>query len=195
MGPEAGYGLRVSDQPIRPVRVTFVCTGNVVRSPVAAALLRRHLDGLPVEVDSRGVVDIGPVPADAAAILAAYELGVDVRAHRARSFERGELSDVDLVVGFEPRHISAAVVDGGAQLGRTFTVTELAGLLELQHAGGSFADVIARAAARRRNPLSSPALADPVGAGAAEIARTIRTIDGLVATIARVLLPPLAARS
>ena len=39
-----------------PYRVTFVCTGNICRSPMAEWVLRHHVaeEGLDVEVDSSG---------------------------------------------------------------------------------------------------------------------------------------------
>jgi protein-tyrosine phosphatase len=170
--------------------VVFVCTGNVIRSPVAAALLRRAVEGAPIHVDSCGLLDLGPVPAHPEAILAAHALGLDLRDHRARALAQEELQDVDLVLGFEPSHLSAAIVDGGAPPDRVFTIVELADLLERMPPGeeGVLAEVVERVAAGRGNPLRAPAVADPVRAGGEAIGRTVRTIDTLVARIARVLV-------
>jgi hypothetical protein len=81
--------------------------------------------------------------------------------------QRGELSDVDLVLGFEKFHLAAAVVDGGAARSRVFTLPELVGLLEdLRHEGTPRERIAA--AAEVRGPIGRPAeIADPFGEPAA----------------------------
>jgi protein-tyrosine phosphatase len=74
------------------MRVVFVCAGNICRSPMAEALFRHHAKGLPslsdVEVASAGVVALPGAPATGSAIAAMREVfGLDIRTHRARSFE------------------------------------------------------------------------------------------------------------
>jgi protein-tyrosine phosphatase len=80
-----------------------------------------------VEVSSLGTLDLGPVPALPEAVTLAEEVGIDLSSHRARRL--GELSDHDLVLGFERKHVMAAVVDAGAAVERTFTLSELVELL------------------------------------------------------------------
>jgi protein-tyrosine-phosphatase len=80
-----------------------------------------------VEVSSFGTLDLGPVAALPEAVALAGELGLDLSGHRARHL--ADLGDQDLVVGFERAHLAAAVVDAGADLGRTFTLSELVELL------------------------------------------------------------------
>jgi phage gpG-like protein len=43
-------------------RIVFVCTGNRARSALAAALLRRRAEHLPVLVESRGTSNVGAAP-------------------------------------------------------------------------------------------------------------------------------------
>jgi protein-tyrosine phosphatase len=179
--------------------IVFVCTGNRARSALAEALLRRRLPADGFSVRSVGTLDLGDdVPALAEAIEAAALLGEDLGRHRARTLRHADLQDADLVIGFEPAHVSAAVVDGGAARERTFSIIELADLLdETSSSAGSPSpgDAVARAAARRRGTfLTAPALADPLGSSQEVFNRTATEIDGLVARIARSLVPSLVER-
>ena len=83
------------------MRVHFVCTGNICRSPMAEYLLRNALEERgchDVEVDSSGTWATAGIPAtsDAADTLAAK--GLDLSAHRARHLEPSYVDAADLVV-------------------------------------------------------------------------------------------------
>lgn len=67
----------------KPPATLFVCTMNVVRSPMAAALLR-HLAGADVHVASAGV-RVGLPDAMAAQVMA--EIGLDMGGHIPRALE------------------------------------------------------------------------------------------------------------
>jgi protein-tyrosine phosphatase len=175
--------------------IVFVCTGNRARSALAEALMRRRLPEDRFTVRSVGTLDLGDeVTALAAAIEAAALLGEDLGRHRARTLRRGELQGADLVIGFEPAHVSAAVVDGAAARERTFSIIELADLLDEgssrpaeTHSPG---EAVERAAARRRGTfLTAPAIADPLGSPQEVFNRTAIEIDRLVDRIARSLSP------
>jgi protein-tyrosine-phosphatase len=180
------------------VRIVFVCTGNRARSVLAAALLRRETTGLPLHVESRGTLDLGesgPLPN---AVAAGRRLGLDLSAHTARPLARGELAGADLVLGFEPSHVAAAVVDGGAARGRAFTLPEL---LELALPPGPIAQVGERVAilaagahARRRgSPFSAPTIHDPLGGTPDVFHRTAVEIEGLVTRLAQLIQPSVDA--
>jgi protein-tyrosine-phosphatase len=87
--------------PSEPQAVLFACGLNSVRSPMAAALLRK-LRGAPLYVASAGVrtAELDPF---AVAVMA--EIGIDIAAHRPITFE--ELEDLeglnfDLIVTLSP---------------------------------------------------------------------------------------------
>lgn len=127
-----------------PFRVVFVCTGNRFRSVLAAAAFRSVAVHLPVEVDSCGTLDVGaaqPLP-EAMAVAAMY--GLDLSGHVTKSLSTADLSHESLVVGFEPRHMSAAVEIAGARAERTFLLRELNELLDHVDVAPT-ADPIARA--------------------------------------------------
>jgi protein-tyrosine phosphatase len=183
-------------------RIAFICTGNRFRSPLAEHVLRRETAGLPVHVESFGLLDTD------SAVLPELEehaaaAGLDVARHRSRRLPRGSLSDADLVIGFERRHVAHAVVHANARLERTFTLPELVGLLEQMPAKPSSGNVIAEAtaaveraaAARPADPRRAPVpeIEDPLGrppdvvAGIADDVRSlaVRLAAALFARVAR----------
>ncbi len=172
--------------------IVFVCSGNQARSPIAQGLLVRRLHTESVVVRSVGTLDVGPAPALPAAVQAAAGVGLDLTSHRARTMRTGELEGTDLVVGFEPGHVSAAVIDGWADRAKTFTLVELAMLLEGSRAefelGAPPTTVVQRAhASRTTGFLDAPVLTDPHGRSSGFFERTLKVIDHHVATIAEVI--------
>jgi protein-tyrosine phosphatase len=182
-------------------RVAFICTANRARSPFAAALLRRQLHDVPVEVDSFGVLEQGGAPALPAAIHAAAAYGIDLSGHRARALGPGELEGAELAIGFEPSHVAAAITIGGIPAERAFLLAELADVLEVdvlpwpeqsETLGARVTHANGRRFARERLPRS---IADPVGRSDKVFRQTYEQIDQLVAIVGMRLLSPRGART
>ncbi|HEY9472965.1 MAG TPA: low molecular weight protein-tyrosine-phosphatase [Mycobacteriales bacterium] len=91
-------------------RIAFVCTGNICRSPMAEAVLRRMLDqdgsGDDVGVDSFGTSGwhAGDA-ADPRAVAALHRRGYDI-SHRARRWRPDLFADLDLVVALDSGHLA-----------------------------------------------------------------------------------------
>jgi protein-tyrosine phosphatase len=75
--------------------ILFVCLGNICRSPLAEAALRKVADvaGLLVDVDSAGTGDWhSGEPPDSRAIATAARHGVDITGYRARQVRRADFT-------------------------------------------------------------------------------------------------------
>jgi protein-tyrosine phosphatase len=89
-----------------------VCTANICRSPMAAALLAAaFVDATPpVEVSSAGFL-FADRPASDTATKVLRERQLDLHAHRSRIVERELLDDADLVLTMERRHARDLILE------------------------------------------------------------------------------------
>lgn len=88
----------------RPQSVLFCCDHNAVRSPMAEAMVKA-LYGREIYVQSAGVHS--DLEIDGFAVAVCEELGIELSAHRVRSFAQMEewgddLSSFDLIVALSP---------------------------------------------------------------------------------------------
>jgi protein-tyrosine phosphatase len=111
------------------IEILFVCTGNRCRSPIAEEQLRRLAEGLPVQVGSVGLLDLGSAPALPEVIEVARGIGLDLSGHRSRHLMSVDLSHADLVIGLERSHVAAAVVEANVPYEKVFSFKEIVRLL------------------------------------------------------------------
>lgn len=88
-----------------------VCTGNICRSPMAAALLRARLERDEERRDWR-VISAGTWasagrPASAYAIAEMTDRGIDIRGHRSRAVTERMMDQADLVLVMTDSHVEA----------------------------------------------------------------------------------------
>ena len=176
--------------------IVVICTGNRFRSPLAEALLRRELRDLPVQVRSAGTMELGSAAVLEYAGEAAGDYGIDLSAHRARSLTGDDLSEVDLILGFERTHVATAVVEARAPRARTFTVPHLVRLLEdlavsqdlnpieRSRTAISMADDLR---AISGSPFDMPELRDPIGRSAREQREIASELHRLTLRLAELL--------
>ncbi len=117
----------MTEQP-KTTKILLVCTGNICRSPLAAALLQRALTDRGIEgmdVSSAGTGAWDGAPVSEGAYLVGLERGLDLSAHRARLLTRELIEEADLVLTMA-RHHRARVDELGGE-GRVFVLGEYAG--------------------------------------------------------------------
>ncbi|GGF65619.1 arsenate reductase/protein-tyrosine-phosphatase family protein [Alteromonas lipolytica] len=89
-------------------RLVFVCYGNIMRSPLAAAFAKifisnTHLD---FTVDSYGFHQNEKRPSPVECITMAAQLGIDLELHRSKLLLQQDLSDNDIVFIFDQKNQS-----------------------------------------------------------------------------------------
>lgn len=92
------------------MRVLFVCTGNICRSPTAEGVFRRLVEeaGLAhaIEVDSAGTGDWhAGQPPDARSQEASLRRGIDLSAQRARPVRRDDFHAFDVILAMDRGHL------------------------------------------------------------------------------------------
>lgn len=90
------------------MKVLFICSGNICRSPMAAAYLdhRARQRGLShLIVDSAGLLGIEGAPASPEARAAVAESGVDLSGHRSRGIRSSDIRTADLIVAMTLDHM------------------------------------------------------------------------------------------
>lgn len=90
-------------------RVIFICSGNICRSPMAAALAPPMFEarGLKAMVISCGTLGIEGQPAAANARAAIEAVGLSLEGHRSQGTQAGLLRMADHLVVMAPRHTDA----------------------------------------------------------------------------------------
>lgn len=90
------------------MKILFVCTGNICRSPTAEAVLRHRalrekLDHMVVDSAGTHGYHIGEAP-DIRAIKAAHDRGISMKGIRARKVTINDFYDFDYVIAMDQGH-------------------------------------------------------------------------------------------
>jgi protein-tyrosine phosphatase len=183
--------------------ILFVCTGNVCRSPFAAALTRHLLDDAMPPVDAARIAvtsagthaatGAGIHPATRAELAAVGVTGPAVEAHDARQVDAALLSRADLVLTAERHHRTHVVQDHPEALRTTFCLREFHRLLSTMDVRPT-ADPVTRlrtavaGVTKRRGtippvPADQDAIPDPYGGPAVAHHHSATLLGGLLRDI------------
>lgn len=179
-------------------QVVVVCTGNVIRSPFAAAALEARLRdrGVGVSVTSAGLLTDGR-PAEPHILTVGEQHGLDLSEHVSRRISPSILAPASLVIGMSRRHLREVAAMEPSVWPRTFTLRELS-RRATQHgprpAHFSLAQWAARLSADRTAAemvADDPAddIDDPIGADRATFRAVVDEIDECLERVVRLLWP------
>lgn len=186
-----------------PVRILTVCTGNICRSPYAAVLLREGLQWArpgAFEVTSAGTHALVGRPMDPAAAARLAAKGISDDDFRARLLTHRLLHDQSVVLVMASEHRDVVIDETPAAHRRTFTVRELAHVLEEVGSRHDWAGLLDEAGAgdvrsrwrampaivaehRRRMSRADRDVVDPYTRGERAFEQMSREVDPAVRTI------------
>ncbi len=185
------------------VQVLFVCTANMCRSPMAAALFGRlALVGGDVAPEKVSVVSAGILTGGYASppevVKTMAELGIDLSAHCSAQISPELVAASEVVLTMARRHAREVVLLDPAAWGRTFTLKEfvrrgeMVGRRDPDEALGPWLGRLHRG--RRRLDLvgssDSDDVEDPIGGPLDGYRKTARQLANLVDAAASLLWVP-----
>ncbi len=111
--------------------ILVVCTANICRSPMVAALLRRELETAGVEdqvrVVSAGTRALEDEPASDLAVAEMKRRGLDLREHRSQPLTPDLIREADLILVMEEQHRRSIFSVAPLQLFKVYLLSELSG--------------------------------------------------------------------
>ena len=179
------------DEPAdEPIRVLFVCTANICRSPYLELRARQLLGpDSGVEVSSAGTsgFDAEPVSDTMEAEFARW--GTDTSAFRSR-VATGDLVDrADLVLTAEAGHRTRLLEDRPAAFRKIFTLGQFVASAETADPGLRGRDLIAALANRRVPAVPEHDIADPYRRGPDQARRAAATMEAMLEVLVDRLRP------
>jgi protein-tyrosine-phosphatase len=174
-----------------------VCTGNIIRSAMAEAMLRVHLRDRAIDATVRSAGTLawdGAAHRDAVEVL--RERGVDLRRHVSQPLTAGLVADADLVLAMARTHLWGVLAHDAAATSRTFLLPELVRLgdrVGARSQGEPVRDWAARLAAARPEGRAGgrpeDEVVDPLGEPFTVFRATAARLDDITARIAALVAP------
>ena len=114
------------------MKIMFICTGNICRSAMAEAMLKKMLKDKNIEnieVCSSGIyADTGDIPTENAIEVVQENYNIDLSHHRATNIKESQIEKMDLILCATLSHKMAVVQFYPELKDKVFTMKEYAGL-------------------------------------------------------------------
>ena len=179
----------------RPLRVLFVCTANICRSPYMELRARQLLGpDTSIEFAGAGTHGFDAQPADATMADTLRARGLDdpaIERFRSRPLTKDLIESADLILTAEASHRIFVLEEVPGAFRKAFTLGQFAESIERVHADLTGAELIAAVGNRRAGAQPGHDVQDPYRRGPAAAAAAAAQIDGLL----EATLPRLAGRS
>ncbi|MCL2464664.1 MAG: adenylyl-sulfate kinase [Micrococcales bacterium] len=168
----------------RPVKVLFVCTANICRSPYMQLRAEQLTDGgSAAEFSSAGTQGFDDKPADATMAKAMATRGITrdaIRAFRSRPVTRAMVEDADLVLTAESAHRTFLLEEVPSAFRKTFTLGQFTESLARVGADLTGHDLVAAVGHQRAGAEAAHDISDPYRRGLEAAVDCADQVDGLL---------------
>ena len=110
------------------MRVLFICTGNICRSPMGELLFRTYTQGTSLEIGSAGTHSLVGHGIDPSSKALMYAVGIDSSQFRSTQLTQDIADNSDLILCFEPEQRHNIVIIAPTALPYTFTLTDFSNM-------------------------------------------------------------------
>ena len=110
------------------MRVLFICTGNICRSPMGELLFRTYTQGTSLEIGSAGTHSLVGHSIDPSSKALMDAVGIDSSQFRSTQLTQDIADNSDLILCFEPEQRHNIVVIAPTALPYTFTLTDFSNM-------------------------------------------------------------------
>lgn len=114
--------------------ILFICTANICRSPMAAALFRKILQEKGISegwrIESAGTWPLAGQPAVEKTQKVVRKHGMDISDHRSKGVNRHLMEAFDLILTMEKGQKEALMVEFPEYAKKNFLISEMVGIFE-----------------------------------------------------------------
>lgn len=184
-------GTRPAGGPEAPLRVLFVCTANICRSPYMELRARDLTDGVHLAFSSAGTHGFRAHPVDPTMAAVLADRGVDadlVGSFSSRRLTRDLIDDADLVLTAEASHRAFVLDEVPGAFRKAFTLGQFAESIDRVDPALTGAALVTAAGHRRAGAVDAHDVRDPYRRGRSAAQASADQID----TLLRAVLPRLS---
>jgi protein-tyrosine phosphatase len=180
------------------MKIMFVCTGNICRSPMGELLMAKYLEETSLEITSAGTHGLIDHPIDPSSGKLMESVGIDPSRFRSKRLTKTMAESADLILCFEKRQRTYVARLAPLTARRTFLLTEFNALSSHAHAnktivGSTIQDrldsVITSTALSHPMPQEIREIDDPHGKDFATFYRTAEQTNDAIYSILDSLKP------
>jgi sulfate adenylyltransferase len=188
---DAGFVTGPVVEPVEdPIRVLFVCTANICRSPYLELRARQLLGpDSGVEVTSAGTHGFGDEPVSDTMAAEFARWGTETAAFRSHPVTGAMIDDADLVLTAEAAHRTRLLEERPAAFRKVFTVGQFVASAQAADPSLRGRALIAALSSRRVPASPDHDIADPYRRGPEEARRAGVTMEGMLEVLVDRLRP------